>query len=168
MRSISGIENDRTDNARGILRRALSLMAHDDGVYPHCLDSIKRIPQTFALDDAARTRRNIYDIRAKILTGELKRSARTRARLIEECYDGFSAQRGNLLDISVNNVFHLFGCFEHEMDFLRTEILQAENIASTQGHGAFLQADHSFVENGRHHISCAHPDSLCGCSALTL
>ena len=72
MGAVPCVEDDRTDNAGRIRCRAFRLVSHDDGIYAHRLDGIKRIPEAFAFDDTARPGSDIDNVRSEIFAGELK------------------------------------------------------------------------------------------------
>ena len=126
--AVTGVDDDRAHDARGVLRRALCLVAHDDGIDAHRLDRVERIAQALALDDARGTRRDVDDVRAEVLAGELERRARARARLVEQRDNGFAAQRRDLLDVTMDDVLHFLGCLEHETDLLRREVSESEDV----------------------------------------
>ena len=133
MGTVAGIQDDRAHDLGCILCRALSLMAHDDGIHAHRLDRVERVAQALALDDARRTRRDIHDIRAEIFTGQLERRTRARARLVEQRHNGFASQRRDLLDIPMDDVLHFLGRIQNQPDLLRGKIRQRENITASQG-----------------------------------
>ena len=126
--AVTGVDDDRAHDARGVLRRALCLVAHDDGIDAHRLDRVERIAQALALDDARGTRRDVDDVRAEVLAGELERRARARARLVEQRDNGFAAQRRDLLDVTMDDVLHFLGRLEHETDLLRREVSESEDV----------------------------------------
>ncbi len=149
MCAITCVDDDRAHHMGRILGCSLCLMAHDDGIHAHGRYRVERIAQALTLDDAARARSDVHDIGAEVFARELERGPRPRARLIEQRHDGFTPQCGQFLDVAMDDVLHLFGRIQDQIDFLRGEILQGEDILPTHRHIVFFQITHSYAIAGQ-------------------
>ena len=101
---------------------------------------------------------DVQRVGAEPLLGDLERRARARARLVEQVDDRLAAQRRHLLDRPLADLAHRLGGVEDEVDLVRREVGDAEQILL---HGSRISTSsrpsisvevhlHALRERGRH------------------
>src|SRR3989304_4674542 len=111
-----------------------SRMADHHHIRVHGLKGLAGVEEGFALGDGGGGRRDVDYIGAQPLAGDLERGPRPRARLVEEVDHGLAPKGGDLLNLSGGDLFHRVGRVQDELDLLRLELADRQQILSLQRH----------------------------------
>ena len=128
VRAIAGVHDRRTRRRRDEVRSPRGGVAQDDGVCPQRLEVAQRVEQRLALRDAGGLQRDVDDVGAESLSGDLERGPRSRRRLEEDVDHRASVKDARVLHVVAGRREPPLGPIEHVENVLARQLGDAEEV----------------------------------------